>query len=113
MLKFYNPFEKIEPVIKALAELDTPLRPGWILSICGLLPAIYPSERSEQFEPYILNHKPSMDELVAIAKGYMDGDGVPEYGEYLWFNIPEEWLNKFGLTRKDSPKDPPQDPPQT
>ena len=55
MEKFYNPFEKIEPVIKALAELDTPLRPGW---------------------------------------------SVPEYGEYLWFNIPEEWLNKFGLTRE-------------
>ena len=100
MEKFYNPFEKIEPVIKALAELDTPLRGGYILSITGLLPAIYPSERSEKFEPYILNHEPSLDELAAIAKCYVEDEGNPEFGEYLWFHIPEEWLNKFGLTRK-------------
>ena len=113
MEKFYNPFEKIEPVIKALAELDTPLKAGRIMGLGDWVPAIFPSERSEQFEPYMLNHEPNMDELVAIAKGYLENNGVSEYGEYLWFHIPEEWLNKFGLTRKDSPKDPPQDPPQT
>lgn len=106
MQKFYNPFEQIEPVIKALAELDTPLRAGFILSLCGLEPAIFPSKRTEKFEPYMLNREPTMDELVAIAKGYVEEEGCPEYGEYLWRHIPEEWLNKFDLTRKDPPKDP-------
>lgn len=107
MLKFYNPFEKIEPVIKALAELDTPLKAGRIMGLGDWVPAIFPSERSEQFEPYMLNREPTMDELVAIAKGYVEEEGCPKYGEYLWYYIPEEWLNKFDLTRKDPPKDPP------
>ena len=101
--KIFWPYDDIEEVAKALAELPTPYEAGFIFSWAGYEAGIFPKKGTPPFEPYfaVCTGKPlDLEELAAIAKGWLE-TGFPDFGDLLLRDIPEEWLNKFGLTRLD------------
>lgn len=101
--KIFWPYDDIEEVAKALAELPTPYEPGFLWSFAGDEAAIFPKKGTPPFEPYFAacTGKPlDMEELAAVAKGWIETRHL-DFGDLLLRDIPEEWLNKFGLTRLD------------